>query len=150
MKTVEKGEYELSRYSPPIKQIMKDAISNSLSETAFPYQDPSEKIKGGGKKKADTASLMPSDWDDDEEGDNDNNEAEKDNEREVIVFIVGGISFSEIRNVYSIKTNNCYIGSTSIITPNEFLRQLRGLSEKVPPPNKRLEKQRQKEEHREQ
>ena len=45
----------------------------------------------------------------------------------MIIFVVGGISYSELRAIRSINNNNKTVilaGGTSIINPDEFIEEL--------------------------
>jgi len=48
----------------------------------------------------------------------------------IIVFVIGGMTYSEMRAAYEAAQSSSYevvIGSTNIITPTEFLGQLKEL-----------------------
>ena len=51
----------------------------------------------------------------------------------MIVFIVGGASFSEVRAVYEVtnerKNWECILGGSHLITPEQFLGDLKNLGE---------------------
>jgi syntaxin-binding protein 1 len=49
----------------------------------------------------------------------------------VIVFVLGGMSCSEMRSAYEITQasgRQVLIGSTSVLTPEQYVRQLRDIS----------------------
>ncbi|RUP43048.1 hypothetical protein BC936DRAFT_137713 [Jimgerdemannia flammicorona] len=58
----------------------------------------------------------------------------------LILFIAGGMTYSEIRSAYEIAdiyNREVYIGSTHVITPSTFIEDLKGLRKpmgKIPPP----------------
>ena len=58
-------------------------------------------------------------------------EARQQSEGSLIIFIVGGVTYSEIRSIYEVaktKTNReIFIGGTSILTPKSFIEALRDL-----------------------
>lgn len=48
------------------------------------------------------------------------------------VFVLGGMTFSEMRSVYELSDDlqsNVYLGSTSTLTPNQYIRDLSDLSD---------------------
>lgn len=48
----------------------------------------------------------------------------------IIIFVVGGMTYSEMRAAYEASATTNYevvIGSTHIITPEEFMQQLKSL-----------------------
>jgi len=54
-----------------------------------------------------------------------------DGEPRFVVFIAGGMTYSEARSVYEVsgdKSKNCYIGSTQFLTPQSFVHELNTLS----------------------
>lgn len=55
----------------------------------------------------------------------------------MIVFVIGGASYSEIRSAYEIGESynrDVFIGSTEILRPNSFIDHLGHLRQPVPPP----------------
>ncbi|KAI8886747.1 Sec1-like protein [Backusella circina FSU 941] len=55
----------------------------------------------------------------------------------VIIFVVGGVTYSEIRSAYELsEAYDCevYIGSTHIITPDRFVQDISMLDKVCPPP----------------
>lgn len=140
-KTPERAQYELSRYTVLLKQICTDLINNALDKELFPYLNASEAIseKAAAKK---AASLFVA-----EPGKNSNNAAADAaavaDGRDVILFVVGGVSYSECRVPYEVMSDhgrNVFLGSTTIYQPQEFVRQLQHLSNDKPPPIMRLER----------
>ncbi|OAD74659.1 hypothetical protein PHYBLDRAFT_144034 [Phycomyces blakesleeanus NRRL 1555(-)] len=58
----------------------------------------------------------------------------------IILFIAGGMTYAEIRSAYELSetfNREVYIGSTHIITPDQFVADLSGL-DKTPPPAKNV------------
>ncbi|XP_050084067.1 protein ROP-like [Anopheles aquasalis] len=105
-----------SRWTPVIKDIMEDAINNTLDERHFPFL--------GGKRMAEghapTGSARFGNWQKEKAG--------VKNLPRLIVFVVGGCSYSEIRCAYEVtaalKNWEVYIGSSHILTPKTFLNDL--------------------------
>lgn len=114
--------YQMSRWTPVVKDILEDCIDNKLEEKHFPFLGGRSAAHGKGsaptsvryqwhkEKNASAAKNMP----------------------RIIVFVVGGISFSEMRAAYEItksgKNWEIVIGGTHILTPKDFLSYLRDLS----------------------
>lgn len=165
---VERAQYELSRYVPPLKDLLKGLAGNTLDKELFPYLAPGEEVTdkpgagggagGVGGKKA--ASLVPQAW-----TGNDNNAAASaataasssagaaaasssaalsdSTTRDVIVFIIGGVAYSECRVAYECAAElgrPFFVGSTAVFQPQEFVRQLQHLSNSVAPVVPRLER----------
>ena len=117
--------YDVSRYSPPLKRVLEDALSPAgLSVADFPYVDETmtaarderttgkQKGKGGGG--ADCAPVSG---------------------RRLIVFMLGGMSYSELRSVHEVeRTRNRDIvaGSTCMLTPQMFLLALKKMKQLEP------------------
>lgn len=55
----------------------------------------------------------------------------------MIVFVIGGATYSEIRSVYEIAeayNRDVFIGTTELLRPAAFIEQLGGLKQPVPAP----------------
>jgi len=107
-KPAERAQFELSRYVPPLKTILLELARNTLDKELFPYLLPAEEIKDkAGATKRGPASLVPAAWADDSKGGNNNNNASSASSstdaRDVIVFVIGGLSYSECRVAYEVK-----------------------------------------------
>ena len=114
------SEYELSRYTPPLKQIIRSCVNNTLDATIFPY------IKNPGsisqRPVASLRSARPK-W-------QSRSKAKGFSGNRLIVFVAGGLTFSEIREVYKLSEElqrEIIIGATEILTPNSFLQSVREL-----------------------
>jgi len=113
-----------------VKQIVENQIDNSLSSTDFPYfreQNSSSEASKVGPTSL-RKSVQPK-W-----ADKETRKAEKGGVTTVggriIVFIAGGITFSEIRTAYELTNKynrEIIMGSTSILTPSIFIDNLRNL-----------------------
>ncbi|XP_018570227.1 protein ROP isoform X2 [Anoplophora glabripennis] len=114
--------YQMSRWTPVIKDIMEDCIEEKLDQKHFPflasraqtsaYHAPTSARYGHWHKDkgAQTVKNVP----------------------RLIVFIVGGMCFSEVRCAYEVtnaqKNWEVIIGSSHIITPEGFLSDLATLA----------------------
>ncbi|XP_033007356.1 syntaxin-binding protein 3 [Lacerta agilis] len=112
--------FQLSRWTPVIKDIMEDAIENKLDSKDWPYcsQCPAPWNGSGAvsaRNKPKTSYL-----DDRKSG------------SRLIVFVIGGITYSEMRCAYEVsqayKSCEVIIGSTNIVTPRRLLDDVKALT----------------------
>ncbi|XP_063831370.1 protein ROP isoform X2 [Ostrinia nubilalis] len=114
--------YQMSRWTPVVKDIMEDAIEDKLDQRHFPflagrtqpsgYQAPTSVRYGHWHKDKAQQTIK--------------------NVPRLIVFVVGGVCFSEIRCAYevtaAVKNWEVIIGSSHILTPDTFLSDLSSLT----------------------
>nr|BAN20777.1 syntaxin binding protein-1,2,3 [Riptortus pedestris] len=114
--------YQMSRWTPVVKDLMEDCIDDKLDIKHFPflagraatsgYQAPSSVRYGHWHKDKGQQTVK--------------------NVPRLIVFIIGGMSFSEIRCAYevtnAVKNWEVIMGSSHILTPEDFLSNLSNLS----------------------
>ncbi|XP_030758121.1 protein ROP isoform X1 [Sitophilus oryzae] len=114
--------YQMSRWTPVVKDIMEDCIEDKLDQKHFPflagraqstgYHPPSSARYGHWHKDRSQQTVK--------------------NVPRLIVFVVGGICFSEVRCAYEVtnalKNWEVIIGSSHILTPKTFLEQLTELT----------------------
>ena len=115
--------YDVSRYTPPMKRLLEDALGPGLSTTDYPFVAPPEgsaagsarpKGKAGGGGAGEVAAVSG---------------------RRVIVFMLGGMSYSELRSVHEVErafNREIIAGSTSMITPQTFLLALKKMKQLEP------------------
>jgi syntaxin-binding protein 1 len=164
-KPAERAQYELSRYVPPLKTLLLELANNALDKEQFPFLIPAEEVKDKiGATKRGPASLVPAAWGEGNNNNNNNNNSQSvtaaADTRDVIVFVIGGLSYSECRVAYEVLFvlfvscfffsfvfqvaaelgRPVFVGSTTVYQPNEFVRQLQHLANPHPPPNLRIER----------
>nr|CAI5834162.1 unnamed protein product [Callosobruchus analis] len=115
--------YQMSRWTPVIKDIMEDCIEDKLDTKHFPFLAGRAQTTG---YHAAPSSARYGQWH------KERGQQTVKNVPRLLVFVVGGISFSEIRCAYEVtnaqKNWEVIIGSSHIITPEGFLSDLATLS----------------------
>ncbi|XP_077298199.1 syntaxin-binding protein Rop isoform X2 [Arctopsyche grandis] len=117
--------YQMSRWTPVIKDIIEDAIEDRLDSKLFPFLPlPAGRVYGAAYNAP--TSVRYGQWH------KDKTQQTVKNVPRLIVFVVGGISFSEVRCAYEVtaamKNWEVIIGSSHILTPESFLSDLGSLS----------------------
>ncbi|KAK7863828.1 hypothetical protein R5R35_003316 [Gryllus longicercus] len=114
--------YQMSRWTPVVKDIMEECIEDKLDQKHFPYLAGRSAPSG---YHAPTSARYGH-WHKDKA------QQTVKNVPRVIVFVVGGICFSEIRCAYevtnAVKNWEVIIGSSHVLTPEYFLSSLSNLS----------------------
>ncbi|XP_042660181.1 syntaxin-binding protein 3 isoform X3 [Tyto alba] len=112
--------FQLSRWTPVIKDVMEDAIENKLDSKDWPYCSQCPPTWNG--SGAVSARQKPKASYKDEQ---------KSSAR-LIMFVIGGITYSEMRSAYEVsqayKSCEVFIGSTHILTPKRLLDEVKSLS----------------------
>ncbi|GLH08227.1 Protein ROP [Gryllus bimaculatus] len=114
--------YQMSRWTPVVKDIMEECIEDKLDQKHFPYLAGRSAPSG---YHAPTSARYGH-WHKDKA------QQTVKNVPRIIVFVVGGICFSEIRCAYevtnAVKNWEVIIGSSHVLTPEYFLSSLSNLS----------------------
>ncbi|OWR51269.1 putative ROP [Danaus plexippus plexippus] len=114
--------YQMSRWTPVIKDIIEDSIDDKLDQRHFPFLAGRAQTSG---YQAPT-SVRYGHWHKDKA------QQTIKNVPRLIVFVVGGVCFSEIRCAYEVtaalKNWEVIIGSSHILIPENFLSDLSSLT----------------------
>uniref|UniRef100_A0A8C5EXN5 Syntaxin binding protein 3 n=1 Tax=Gouania willdenowi TaxID=441366 RepID=A0A8C5EXN5_GOUWI len=112
--------YNLSRWTPVIKDVMEDAVENKLDTRDWPHQSENPAAWNGSGAVSARQKHKTSSQDERRTG------------SRLIVFVIGGITHSEMRCAYevthAVKSCEVIIGSSHILTPNSLLDDIKALS----------------------
>ncbi|TCD69157.1 vacuolar sorting protein VPS33/slp1 [Steccherinum ochraceum] len=121
-------DYDLSRYKPLLTNVLEDQFASRLDPTIFPYvkdQPPPPSVAAPVAPTSSLRSARPV-WHRAGAGRSTN----ADNKERVLVFVAGGMTYSEMRECYLVgkKANkDVFIGSTHAMTPRQFVDDLKVL-----------------------
>ncbi|KAI8146412.1 Sec1-like protein [Fennellomyces sp. T-0311] len=132
--------FDLSRYVPVVKRVAEGHIKETIDNSLFPLlriarpqdmkRDSSHSVKEGLQLR-----VYKTQW---HKKSTAKNAAPKPpSGPPVIIFIAGGMTYSEMRSAYELAQahdRDVYIGSTHIITPDKFVESLTDLELPPPPP----------------
>ncbi|KAG7242285.1 hypothetical protein INR49_023960 [Caranx melampygus] len=112
--------YNLSRWTPVIKDVMEDAVENKLDTKDWPHQSECPAAWNGSGAVSARQKHKASAQDERRGG------------SRLIIFVIGGISYSEMRAAYevthAVKSCEVIIGSSHILTPTSLLEDIKALS----------------------
>ncbi|KYQ92769.1 Sec1-like family protein [Tieghemostelium lacteum] len=121
--------FEVSRYVPLLKDIVESLINNQLQSSDFPFlrEEPivqnttsattkvSLKGKSNQPRWAEQVTKV---------------EETKFTGSKLIIFVIGGITYSEMRSIYELSNyykKNIYIGSTGILLPKDYVNDVQSI-----------------------
>lgn len=111
----------LMRYIPYLHPIVTKFVQGSLDKHEFPYIDPPPPEATDKRGKTHSKRWRP------------RAREEKDDDRPLfIVFVLGGMTFSELRSIYQIADSQkakLIIGGSNILTASNFIRGLAKLTQ---------------------
>ncbi|MBN3296633.1 STXB3 protein, partial [Amia calva] len=112
--------YNLSRWTPLIKDVMEDAVENKLDSKEWILKSECPSSWNGSGAVSARQNPRHANQDDRRTG------------SRLIIFVIGGISHSEMRCAYevtqAVKSCQVVIGSTHILTPKSLLDDIQALS----------------------
>ncbi|XP_056589163.1 syntaxin-binding protein 3 [Triplophysa dalaica] len=112
--------YKVSRWTPVLKDVMEDAIENKLDIKDWPFQSECPSAWNGSRAVSARQKHKGSSPDDLRNG------------SRLIIFVLGGVSYSEMRCAYEVtqanKSCEVIIGSTDILTPCSLLEDIYNLT----------------------
>lgn len=130
-------QFELSRYKPVVQIMVEEHVGNRLDQHQFPYMrdspaETSQSLRGGNSLApanlnggTSLRSARPT-WHKAPSA----RAANSDSKQRLVIFVAGGVTYSELRQAYVLSQalgKDIYIGSTHIVTPEIFMKDLRSL-----------------------
>merc|ERR1711963_1311932 len=120
---VSEQTYQMSRWTPQLKDIIEDSIEDKLDNNHFPFLSGQRQSVG----RTAPTSARYGQWHKDKK------EPQSKNVPRIIAFVVGGCCFSELRCAYEVtngkKNWEIIMGGSHLLTPEEFLEGMKELGD---------------------
>merc|ERR1712172_48533 len=120
---VSEQTYQMSRWTPVVKDIVEMAIEDKLDNNHFPFLSGQRQSVG----RTAPTSARYGQWHKDKK------EPQSKNVPRIIAFVVGGCCFSELRAAYEVtndkKNWEIIMGGSHLLTPEEFLEGMKDLGD---------------------
>ncbi|KAG1499673.1 hypothetical protein G6F48_006908 [Rhizopus delemar] len=138
----EEQPYELSRYVPVLKKVMDTHLCNGLDANQFGFtkesdKDPVEEGNAPSVIPASGVSLRTTKPTWAKKSNSIHGSSRSTNGAKLIVFIIGGATYSEIRSVYEVAQahqRDIFIGTTELLRPATFIEHVGHLKRPAPSP----------------
>eukprot|EP01137_Pigoraptor_chileana_P005928 Opistho-2@2973 len=134
------GVYSLSRWTPLMKDILEDVCEERLDKDDFPYvreadAGASAEVAASGDAGAQSVRSSKPGWANKAKEKKEGKDAspwkvEAKAGPKIIVFVLGGVTYSELRVAYEVmrsRQREVVIGSTHLLTPKRFVADLQSL-----------------------
>jgi len=121
----------LMRFVPLLQSIFSNLLTGQLNEDEFAYISPPPETDTRSASSSKASRKTKSNWRGKKQEAKEEAPAE-DNRSRYFCFILGGMTFSELRAAYEvaeINNSNFYLGSSSTITSRDFIRGLAELDD---------------------
>ncbi|GBG62647.1 hypothetical protein CBR_g31666 [Chara braunii] len=133
----DEGQWDLSKFSPLLQDVVEDLAKGELSKEEYPYvKEPSVVDTSSSSGRAGGTSVRAPTWakkrGDKAEGDGGRGPLSGPRGRRIFVFIVGGMTPSELRTAHKLTSQlkrEVVVGSTSVDNPHRFLQNMKLLSQ---------------------
>ena len=136
-------QWQLSRFQPMLFDLLQDALQGELSQSTYPYVSPPSArgsgggggggagVLGAGPKKINVELSVRKNRTQTKSRTLNVSDVDVQQSKPLVVFIVGGMTRSEVRVAHKMAaqySSNVILGSTSLDTPTEFLKQISAVS----------------------
>jgi len=126
--------YQVSRYVPILRDYLEDLCSGDMSTSDVPFCGDEPKGGGASKDSAPKAkSLKTTSRKKQKKGKEKGEGSAEQRGSRIIVFIVGGMTWSEVRTAYEmtkLEGREIVIGATNMLTPSKLIEEVASFNKK--------------------